>query len=92
MALSPQDKAYWEDKLGWKGFVLLLAGTIFMGCLIGPIFLFTLDWSSGHTGKWTWAIALDIAQSNFMLALLVATIMWCLGRLYLWMEWLPSRR
>jgi len=91
MALTPQDKAYWEDKLGWKGFVYLLVGTVSIGCFIGPLFLYLVSWMNGHADQWSWALALEISESNFMLALLVAIMVWCIGRLYLWMEWLPSR-
>lgn len=92
MPLSPQDQAYWKEKLGWKAFVFLLLSTSIMGCIVWPLVLFALDWSGGHADQWTWADALAMAQSHFPLALLVTVIMWFFGQLYYWMGWLPSRR
>jgi hypothetical protein len=92
MALSPQDQAYWKEKLGWKGFGFLLASTMIIGCVIWPLLLFVQDWLRGHAGDWAWSDGLDIAKGNFSLALLVTVIMWFFGWFFYWMRWLPSRR
>lgn len=92
MALSPQDQAYWKEKLGWKAFIFLLASTIVIGCVIWPLMLFVIDWSSGRAGDWNLSDAWYIATANFPLALLVSVLMWILGQVYYWMGWLPSRR
>ncbi len=92
MPLSPQDKAYWSEKLGWKAFAYLSLCTIIIGCVMEPLVLLTMDWSAGHGSGWTWGSLFDVAGANFFLALLVSTIIWCIGRGYLYMEWLPSRR
>jgi len=92
MALSPQDRAFYKEKLGWKALIYLLVATIIMGSVIWPLMLFLLDWSAGQGGKWTLAIAWNMAIANFPLALVVSAIMWSIAQFYLYMGWLPSRR
>lgn len=92
MPLTPQDQAYWKERLGWKAAVFLVVSTVVMGCVVAPLAMFFLSWSSGHASDWTWASAFDFATANFWLALLVSTIMWFVGQLYRWMDWLPPRR
>jgi hypothetical protein len=92
MPLSPQDKAYWKDKLGWKAAVFLIVSTIVMGCVVWPIMLVTISATSGQASAWTWKAITEQVEGNFMLALLVSTIMWFIGQLYIWMDWLPPRR
>ncbi len=92
MALSPQDRAFYEEKLGWKGFLYLLLATVIMGAVIWPLLLYLQDYSAGLAGKWNFAIVRDISLSGMMLACVVSFVMYALARFYLWMGWLPRRR
>jgi succinate dehydrogenase hydrophobic anchor subunit len=92
MPLSPQDRAYWRDRLGWKAFVYLFVSAVFMGCFVYPLLLFVLAWLNGHLGDWTFAGAVDMAKANFFLALLISLMMWLIAQLYYFMDWLPPRR
>jgi hypothetical protein len=92
MPLTPQDKAYWKDRLGWKAFVFLVLSTEIVGCVVWPILLYVMNQTSNPPGVWSWAITSGAIGSYFMLALLVSTIMWFAGQLFLWMDWLPRQR
>lgn len=90
--LSPQDQAYWKEKLGWTWFLRVTSVTVFIGCVIWPIFRFVLSWQAGHAGEWTWGGTTSMIFADFFVALLVSTIVWCVGQLYLLMDWLPPRQ
>jgi len=91
MALSPQDKLFYEEKLGWRGFLYLLIATMVMGALLWPGILYLEDYSSGLAGKWTFVTVRDLAVSGILLGCIVTMIMFALARFYLWMGWLPRR-
>jgi hypothetical protein len=92
MALSPQDQAYWKNKLGWKAFVWLFASTAVIGMVVWPLMLFIVSWFTGHADDWNWSTLSTVAGSNFWLALLVSLLSWLLGQFYRYMDWLPARR
>jgi len=92
MALSPQDRAFYEEKLGWTGFIYLLISTAIMGAIIWPVLLYAQDYSAGQTGKWTFSVVRNLAFIGMMLGCIVSIVMFLLARLYLWMGWLPRRR
>jgi hypothetical protein len=92
MALSPQDRAFYEEKLNWKSFFYLLASTVGIGTVIWPLMLFVQDWSAGLAADWTVQRALGLSFDGFMFGLVVSAIMYLLFRFFLWMGWLPSRR
>ncbi len=92
MPLSPQDQAYWKEKLGWKSFLYITAATVGMGCVVWPLVQFILSATSGHASDWTWSLMAQVVVANFFLALLVSTLIWCIGQMYYYMDWLPPRR
>jgi hypothetical protein len=92
MALTPEDKAYYRDKLGWKGFVYLFGWTVFIGAVIWPLFLYGQDWLAGQGSRWTIADILILSGSGFVLGMIISIIMYLLFRVFLAQEWLPRRR
>ena len=92
MALSRQDQAYYEEKLGWKTLLKLMAGTAIIGVIGWPIATYILDWSSGSASKWTLSIWFDVSMFGFMFGFVVSAFMYLVFRFFLAMGWLPSRR
>jgi hypothetical protein len=92
MALSPQDRAFYEEKLNWKSFFYLLAATVVIGAIVWPLMFFLNDWSVGQAANWTMQQTLNFAFDGFMFGMVVSAIMYLLFRFFLWMGWLPSRR
>jgi hypothetical protein len=92
MALSAQDKAFYEEKLGIKNFYYMLGVTIIMGGVIAPLLFFVQDWSVGLAGRWDFNVAFDWSMIGMMLATIVAVVMYLGFKFLLSMGWLPSRR
>ncbi len=92
MALSPQDKAYYEDKLGWKGCLYLIASTVVIGAVAWPLLLYTQDWTTRQEGSWTLNTALEVSMSGAALGMLVSSLMYLVFRVLLMQGWLPRRR
>ena len=92
MALSPQDEAYYREKLGWKGFVYLFVWTVVIGAVVWPLFLFGQDWLAGQAAHWTLQDVLALAGWGFMLGMIVSVIMYLFFRVFLAQGWLPRRR
>ena len=92
MALTPQDRAYYESRLGWKGGLYLLGVTVIMGGVLWPTLLFLQDYFNGVKTPWSWALAFALALSGMGLGVVVSMMMYLLARFYLWMGWLPRRR
>jgi hypothetical protein len=92
MALSKQDQAFYEEKLGWKSFGFLLLVTAVFGAIMWPSLWFLQDWSAGQASKWTSSIVTDLALMGFMLGSTTAVFMYLGFKFLLSMEWLPSRR
>ena len=89
MALSKQDRAFYEEKLGWKSLGYLFAGTTLVGTLGCPLLRYMQDASDG---LWNFNIALDWAMIGFMLGTIVSVFVYLGFKFFLAMEWLPSRR
>ena len=92
MPLTPQDQLYWKEKLGWRNFLRVVTLTAIIGCVIWPIFRYIMVWSAGHLAEWTWSAAVSEIMANFMVAVLVSTIIWSVGQIMSFMDWLPPRR
>jgi hypothetical protein len=92
MALSPQDQAFYDEKLGWKGFLYLLAATMLVGAISWPTVLYLQDSAAGNTGKWDFHVVVQLALSGMLLGTIVSLLMFCLARVYLTLGWLPRRR
>ena len=92
MALSAQDKAFYEEKLSLKNLYYLLGATIIMGGVLWPVFLYFQDVSDGLTARWTLSVAFDWSMIGMMLGSVVGVLMYLFFKFLLSMEWLPSRR
>ena len=92
MALSKQDQAFYEEKLGWKSFGFLLLVTDIIGAIMWPSLLYLEDWSNGTTSKWSINVAYNLAAMGFLLGTVVAVLMYLIFKFFLSMGWLPSRR
>ncbi len=92
MALSPLDKAFYEEKLNWKSCAYLFASTCGIGAVAWPLLLFLQDWSIGRAGDWNLNQVFGVALTGIMFGMVVSAIMYLLFRFFLWMEWLPRRR
>jgi hypothetical protein len=92
MALSKQDQAFYEEKLGWKSFGYLFAATVMIGAVMWPLLLYIQDSSSGDTSKWTFNVVFDWSVIGFLLGSVVAVLMYLAFKFLLSMGWLPSRR
>jgi hypothetical protein len=92
MALSKQDQEFYEEKLGWKSFGLLVLVTALFGALMWPSLWFLQDWSAGRAGQWSSSIVYDLAIMGLMLGSATAVFMYLGFKFFLSMGWLPSRR
>ena len=92
MALSKQDQAFYEEKLGLKSFGYLFVATALIGAIMWPLLLYIQDWSDGQTGMWSLNVAYKLAVIGFLLGTVVAVIMYLGFKFLLQMGWLPSRR
>jgi hypothetical protein len=92
MALSKQDKAFYEEKLGWKSFGFLLGVTALLGAIIFPVMTYLQDLSAGNTSKWSGNIIFNLSVMGVLLGSVVAVVMYLVFKFFLQMEWLPSRR
>lgn len=92
MALSKQDQAFYEEKLGLKTFGYLFGATVMIGAVMWPLLLYIQDLSSGAASQWTFNVAFDWSMIGFMLGTVVAVVMYLAFKFLLSMGWLPSRR
>ena len=92
MALSKKDQEFYEDKLSlkWAGYMLLYTAVV--GTIGLPLALYLQDVMAGTTGKWSFVVAMNLAEMGFMLGIVVAVIMYLGFKLLLQLGWLPSRR
>ena len=92
MALSKQDQALYEEKLGLKTFSYLFGATVTIGAVMWPLLLYIQDLSSGLASQWTFSVAVDWCMIGFMIGSLVAVAMYLAFKFLLSMGWLPSRK
>jgi len=92
MALSEQDKVFYQEKLGWKSFGYLFAATVGIGAVAWPLLLYVQDSMNGDTSKWSFNVVYNLAVIGFLLGMVVSVIMYLIFKFFLEMEWLPKRR
>jgi hypothetical protein len=92
MALSKQDKLFYEEKMGWKSFGRLFVATVVLGAVAWPLLYFVQDWSNGQTDKWSATVVQNLAIMGFLLGTVVSVVMYLAFKFLLEMGWLPSRR
>jgi hypothetical protein len=92
MALSPQDREFYEEKLSMKSFGYVIGSTILLGSVAWPLMNFTQDWSNGLAGRWNGNIVFDFAAIGFLLGLVVSVVLYLGFKFLLEVGWLPSRR
>jgi hypothetical protein len=92
MALTPQDYAYYEEKLAVMGYLPYFFSTLLIGAIGVPLMLYMLDWSSGDTSHWTPHLVGTLIAMGCMLGSVVSVIMNFIFRFLLSMGWLPPRR
>lgn len=92
MALSKKDRAFYEEKLGYKTITYLFGGTMLIGGVMLPVLRYFQDLASGLASQWTFSIAFDWSMIGLMLGAVVAAVMYLLFKFFLAMGWLPSPR
>jgi hypothetical protein len=92
MPLSPQDQAFYEEKLSMKNLYYLFGATILMGAIVWPALMYLQDASSGLGARWTLSIAFDWSLIGMMLGSVVSVVMFLGFKFLLTMGWLPARR
>lgn len=92
MALSPQDKAYYEEKLAWKGCIILVVSTVVLGAVAWPILIYLQQMSDTPKSAWTTDLALHASANGAALGMLVSAVMYLTFRILLAQGWLPRRR
>ena len=91
MALSKNDKAFYEEKLNYKSIGYLFGATTLVGAISWPLLLYMQDWSSGDTSIWSTTVVYNLAVMGFLLGSVVAVVMYLAFKGLLQMGWLPSR-
>ena len=92
MALSKQDRAFYEEKLGFKTIGYLFGATMLIGGVMWPLLLFIQDYAAGLASRWTFNVAFDWSMIGLMVGSIVAAMMYLAFKFLLAMGWLPSRR
>lgn len=92
MALSPQDKLFYEEKLGLKSFGRLFLATVVIGAISWPLLIYIQDWSNGDTSKWSGNVVYDLSIMGFLLGSVVSVLMYLAFKFLLEVGWLPKRR
>jgi hypothetical protein len=91
MALSKQDQAYYQEKLGYKYIAYLFATTSIVGAIAFPSLFYFQDWMDGQTGKWSSHVVSNLATEGFLIGSVFAVGMYLLFKFLLEMGWLPRR-
>ena len=92
MALSAQDKEFYEQKLSMGSFGYVAGATTLVGTIGWPILFFVQDWSVGLAGRWDFKVALNWCAMGFLIGLTVSVFLYLFFKFLLEMEWLPARR
>ena len=92
MALSQQDKEFYEEKLALNSFGYLFAATVIIGAIAWPLLLYIEDLSNGQTDTWSLKVALNLSIIGFLLGSVVSVIMYLIFKFLLEVGWLPKRR
>ena len=91
MALSKQDQAFYEEKLGYKYIGYLFGATSLVGAIAFPALFYLQDWMDGQTGKWSSTVLGNLATEGFLIGCVFAVGMYLLFKFLLQMGWLPHR-
>jgi len=89
MALSARDREFYEEKLRWKSFGILLGATVLVGMISFPVLAYYADWSNGTTSKWSGTVAFNLSMMGFLLG---SVIMYLIFKFLISVGWLPKRR
>jgi hypothetical protein len=89
MALSKQDQAFYEEKLGYKTIYFLFGWTCVTGAVLFPAVTYM---QVGDTKTFTTSVACDLAIEGFLLGSVVAAVLYLAFKFLLSMGWLPSRQ
>jgi len=92
MALSPQDKAYYEEKLALNSFGYFFGATVLIGAIAWPLVFYIQDWSIGQTDKWDSTVVSHLAIMGGLLGSVISVIMYLIFKFFLEIGWLPKRR
>ena len=92
MALSPQDKEFYEQRLSLGSFGYVAGATVAVGTIGWPLLFFVQDWSHGLAGRWTWNVTFDWCAMGFLIGSTVSVFMYLFFKFLLEMGWLPARR
>ncbi len=91
MPLSKEDRRFYEGKLGYRAFSILLLATAGVGMIAVPIVLYMQDSSLGNTTKWNANLVFNLMVFGFLLGSIVSVMMYLGFKFLLSMGWLPSR-
>jgi hypothetical protein len=91
MPLSKEDRRFYEGKLGYRAFSILLLATAGVGMVAVPVVLYLQDSSLGQTQKWTGNLVFNLVVMGFLLGSVVSVVMYLGFKFLLSMGWLPSR-
>ena len=92
MALSKQDQAFYEEKLGWKSIGYLFGATTVVGAVMWPLLIYLQDWSIGQTSLWSVTVGYRLSVMGFLVGNMISVVMYLGFKFLLAMGWLPSRR
>jgi hypothetical protein len=92
MALSKEDKDFYEGKLALNSFGYVFAATTIIGAVGWPVLFYMQDASAGLTARWNFDIAFKWAMMGFMVGTMVSICIYLGFKFLLQMEWLPPRK
>jgi hypothetical protein len=88
MALSKQDQAFYEEKLGYRTIYFLFGWTCLTGAILFPAVTYV---QVGDTKTFTTNVACDLAIEGLLLGSVVAAVLYLAFKFLLSMGWLPAR-
>jgi hypothetical protein len=92
MALSPEDRGYYERKLELSSFKNVVGVIVGCGTLAFPLLMFIQDVAIGKTEKWGVQVVVNLSFMGFMLGFMTSVAIYLIFKFLLEMGWLPSRR
>jgi hypothetical protein len=92
MALSAQDKAFYEEKLTIKSFAYLYTATVLIGVTACPLLMYVQDHMDGLDARWNGAYFFHTVAVGFVLGTVVSAALYVALVVLLQLGWLPSRR
>jgi hypothetical protein len=92
MALSAQDKAFYEEKLALNSYGYIFGFTVLIGVIGWPLLFFIQDAMLGLGSRWTASIVFDYSVIGGLLGSVVGIAMYLFFKMLLELGWLPKRR